>query len=64
MSEGTERVIYVRVSEELAERIEDVRYWARVPSVVAFGREALTRECERLEREHNKGKRFVARPRA
>jgi hypothetical protein len=61
-AESTERVIFFRVPDDLAERVEDVRYWARIPSLVAFGIEALTRECERLEREQNKGKRWEARP--
>ena len=56
------RVMFFRVPPDLAERVENARYWARVPSMVAFGLEALTRECERLEAEQNKGKPFALRP--
>lgn len=52
-----ERVIYLRVPADLAERVENTRHRAG-RSLVAFGIRALTHECERLEREHNAGKRF------
>jgi hypothetical protein len=57
-SDTGERVIYLRVPADLAERVDNTRRRVAESSIVAFGIRALTNECERLEKDHNHGKRF------
>ena len=49
----------IRVPRALAERVRDAVYWTPGATLVRLGEAALTREVERLERQH--GGRF--RPR-
>lgn len=57
----TLEVISFRVPAELAEATRDACYWARI-KFVDFARTALEREVQRLEKAHNSGKPFEARP--
>jgi hypothetical protein len=54
-------VISFRATPEQAKRWRDACYWARL-KFVDFARQALDAEAERLQKKHNDGKPFRARP--